>query len=275
MPIQPKDVLKRMLYVPIVLYVSLALYAWFLSDSAIFLPHPSSYRDGPEIIKLKSANGSLIAALYLPNPSAKFTLLVSHGNAEDLGDDRDWLEDLRRAGFSVFAYDYQGYGASQGKPSEQGAYQDEIAAYDYLTANLRTPPGRIIIFGRSVGSGPAVYVAARRPAAGLILQSPFVSAFRVLTRIPLLPFDKFPNYREIGRVRCPLLVIHGTRDSVIGLWHGKKLFDLANEPKQFFAVPGADHNDLDMVAGSSYPKAIQSFAASLEAGEASRKPPAS
>jgi abhydrolase domain-containing protein 17 len=274
MPIQAKDVLKRMLYLPIVLYLTLAVYALFFSDQQIFLPQPSSYKDGPEVLKLRSAHGSMISALYLPNPSAQFTLLVSHGNAEDLGDDRYWLEELRRAGFNVLAYDYQGYGTSQGKPTEAGAYADESAAYDHLTVNLRTPPARIVILGRSVGSGPAVHLAARRPVAGLILQSPFVSAFRVLTRIPVLPFDKFPNYKEIGRVRCPVLIIHGTRDSVIPIWHGQRLFELANQPKQFVAVPGADHNDLDMVAGSSYPKAIQSFAAALEGREASPRPAA-
>ncbi len=263
----------RMLYLPVVLYLSLALYLWFFSDPQIFLPQPSSYKDGPEILKLASSNGNLISALYLPDPSAKYTLLVSHGNAEDLGDDRYWLAELRRAGFSVFAFDYQGYGTSQGKPTEKGSYDDETAAYDYLTANLKVPPERIIILGRSVGSGPAVYLAMQKPAAALILQSPFVSAFRVFTRIPIFPFDKFPNYKRIGRVRCPVLIIHGTRDSVVDIWHGQKLFDLANQPKRFVAVPGADHNDLDLVAGPTYPKAIESFAASLEAGESTRALP--
>jgi len=252
-----------MLYLPIILYLALVIYAWFLSDQQIFLPQPSSYRDGPEILKLKSANGKLISALYLPNPSAAFTLLVSHGNAEDLGDDRPWLEDLRRSGFSVFAYDYQGYGTSQGKPTEKTAYDDENAAYDYLTLTLKAPPDRIIIFGRSVGSGPAVHLAVRRPAAGLILQSAFLSAFRVVTRVPILPFDKFPNYKEIGRVRCPVLIIHGTEDSVINFSHGQKLFALAQAPKQFFAVEGADHNDLNEVGGARYLETLQTFAKSL------------
>jgi fermentation-respiration switch protein FrsA (DUF1100 family) len=255
-----------MLRIIFLLYIGLAIYAWFFSEHQIFLPQPSSYKDSPEILKLRSTNDNLISALYLPNPSAKFTVLVSHGNAEDLGDDRDWLEDLRRAGFNVFAYDYQGYGTSQGKPSELGAYWDEDAAYDYLVTTLKMPPERIIILGRSVGSGPAVHVAARRPVGGLILQSPFVSAFRVLTRIPLIPFDKFPNYKEIGRVHCPVLIIHGSQDQVIAPWHGQKLFALANQPKRFFLVRGADHNDLDVVAGPSYLKNIQAFAASLEDG---------
>lgn len=263
MPVRPRAVLIRMLYLPIVVYVSLALYAWFFSDQQIFLPQPSSYKDTPEILKLKSHNGNMISALYLPNPTAKFTLLVSHGNAEDLGDDRDWLISLRQAGFNVFAYDYQGYGTSQGKATEKSAYDDENTAYDYLTTNLKTPANNVIIFGRSVGSGPAVHIAARRPAAALILQSPFLSAFRVVTKIPILPFDKFQNYKEIRRVRCPLLIIHGSQDSIINIQHGQKLFALANDPKQFFAVPGADHNDLDMVAGPSYFHAIGAFAASL------------
>jgi len=252
-----------MLYVPIILYLALAIYAWFFSDQAIFLPQSSSYRDGPEILKLTSANGKVISAVYLPQPSAKFTLLVSHGNAEDLGDIRPWLEDFRRSGFNVLAYDYQGYGTSQRKPTEKTAYDDENAAYDYLTLTLKTPPNHIIIFGRSVGSGPAVYLAAHRPAAALVLQSPFLSAFRVVTRVPIFPFDKFPNYKEIKLVHCPLLIVHGTQDEVISIGHGQKLFALANEPKQFFAVQGAGHNDLNDVGSTRYLETLQTFAGSL------------
>src|SRR5437773_6995911 len=95
-----------------------------------------------------------------------------------------------------------------------------------------------------------VHIAAIRPVAALILQSPFVSVFRVLTRIPLLPFDKFPNYKNIAHVHRPVLIIHGAADSIIGVWHGQKLYDLANEPKSHFWVEGADHNDLETVAGA-------------------------
>jgi len=257
-----KRILRTVLLLLFALYVGLALFAVFLSDSMIFLPHPSSYRDSPEVLKITTASGSKISAVYLPNSTAKFTLLVSHGNTEDLGDDRYWLEGLRRAGFSVFAYDYEGYGTSEGKPSESAAYQDEAAAYDYLAINLKTLPDRIVIFGRSVGTGPATYIAARRPAAGLILQSPFVSAFRVLTRIPLLPFDKFPNYKNIRHVHCPVLIMHSHGDTVIAAWHGQKLFNLANEPKQFFWAENADHNDMETAAG--YMEALQGFSASLQ-----------
>ena len=256
-----KRILRTVLLLVCALYIGLLLFAVFLSDSMIFLPHHSSYSDTPEIVKIATASGRKISAVYLPNPNARYTLLVSHGNAEDLGDDRNWLEDLRRAGFSVLAYDYEGYGTSEGRASERAAYQDEAAAYDYLAMDLKTVPDHIIIFGRSVGTGPATYIAARRPAAGLILQSPFVSAFRVLTRIPLLPFDKFPNYKNIRHVHCPVLIMHSHGDTVIGAWHGQKMFDLAREPKQIFWAKNADHNEMELVAG--YFEALQVFSAFL------------
>lgn len=253
------------------LYIGLFLFAYLLSDSMIFLPHPSSYQDSAEILKITAVSGKKISAVYLPNPSAKFTLLVSHGNAEDLGDDRYWLDSLRHAGFSVFAYDYEGYGTSEGKPSEKACYEDAAAAYEYLAVDLKTAPNRIIIFGRSVGTGPAAYVAAKRPSAGVILQSPFVSAFRVLTRIPLLPFDKFPNYKYIRHIHSPVLIMHSHADSVIPFWHGQRIFDLANQPKYFFWARNADHNYLDSAKG--YMEAIQSFAATLGTAEPGRLPP--
>jgi fermentation-respiration switch protein FrsA (DUF1100 family) len=253
-----------MLVAAVVVYVALAVYAFFIADRIIFQPQRSSYSDTPQILKIASTGGTKISALYLPNPSARYTLLVSHGNAEDLGRIREWLDGLRDAGFSVFAYDYQGYGTSQGKPSESAAYDDETAAYEFLAVRLATPPDRIIIFGRSVGAGPAVQLAMRRPAAALVLQSPFLSAFRVLTRIPLLPFDRFPNYKRIAHVHSPVLIMHGTRDRVIGFWHGEKLFQLAREPKQFVAVQGAGHNDFNPSVDQVYNRALADFAASLD-----------
>lgn len=261
-----------MLLVLAVVYVGLAVLVRLASEGMMFLPHPSSYKDDAGIVKITSANGNRISALYLPNPSAVFTILVSHGNAEDVGDGRYWLEELRNYGFSVLAYDYQGYGTSQGKPGEKVVYEDEAAAYGFLTVNLKVPPERIILLGRSVGSGPAIHLAARRPVGGLILQSPFLSAYRVLTHVPLFPFDRFPNSRDIGKVRCPVLIVHGARDTIVHPWQGRKLFDLANQPKQFLSVEGAGHNDLELVAGKRYLEAVQNFAASLPGGAASPAP---
>lgn len=261
-----------LLRIAVLLYAGLLAFGYFLSDRYIFLPRPSSYKDTPEFLKLTTEDGSKITALYLQNRSAKFTLLISHGNSEDLGDDRDWLEDLQKAGFNIFAYDYEGYGTSEGRPNEARTYQDESAAYSYLVTALKIPPSRIIIFGKSVGSGPAVHIAAREPAAGLIVQSGFTSAFRVVTRVSIVPFDKFPNYKDIRNVHCPVLIMHGTIDSVISFEHGKVLFELANEPKTHLWVDGANHNDLEDIAGENYFKTLQTFAASLAGGQTATAP---
>jgi fermentation-respiration switch protein FrsA (DUF1100 family) len=255
--------LRVTLYFLVGFYLVLVFVALFLSDSILFQPPRASYHDGPEVLKLTATDGKRISAIYLENPAAQYTILFTHGNAEDIGDDLPFLEQLRAHGFSVFAVEYHGYGTSEGTPSEKTLYLDEDAAYDYLTGTLHVAPANIIVLGRSVGAGPAVDLAARRPVGGLVVRSGFVSVFRVLTRIPLLPWDEFRNLAKIRRVRCPVLIIHGTSDSVIPFWHGRALFDAAPEPKKLIAVPGADHNDLESVAGEDFYRWLRDFAASL------------
>lgn len=245
-------------------YLMLFLVAAFLSDRMIFQPQRSSYADTSDIIKLTTADGTRISAVYLPNPAAAYTLLFSHGNAEDIGDNRLFFQQLRDAKFAVFAYDYHGYGTSGGTPSEKAVYSDIDAAYEYLTGTLRVPPERIISFGRSVGTGAAIDLASRKPVAGLIVQSGFTTAFRVLTHIPLVPFDKFRNVEKIQRVKVPILFMHGRADRVIPFRQGLALYERVNSPKASFWVEGADHNDFELVAGERYFTALRNFAATLE-----------
>ena len=243
----------------IFIYVVLCIYAYFFTDSILFQPQPPSYQDTSEIIKLKTADGIQISATYLPNPQATYTILYSHGNAEDLGDVIPALQNIRDIGFAVFAYDYHGYGTSQGKPSESTAYLDINAAYDYLTQQLKLPSKKIIVYGRSVGGGPAVDLASRKLVAGLILESTFITAFRSVTQIPLVPFDRFRNIDKIAHIHCPVLLIHGKSDRTIPFSHGQELFRAANEPKGFFWVDGAGHNDVMEVAGNRYGEMLREF----------------
>jgi len=169
----------------------------------------------------------------------------------------------RDAGFSVFAYDYQGYGTSEGRPSERAMYADVTAAYEYLTEQLKTPPQQIISMGRSLGCAAAIDLAARRPVAALVIESPFLSAFRVLTRVQLLPWDRFRNADKIRQIHVPVLVIHGRADRVVPFWQGQSLFTLANEPKHALWLDSAGHNDAMIIAPKKYLETLRIFANSL------------
>lgn len=255
--------IKRLIRSLLFVYVTIALYVYFFSDRMIFIPQPSSYQDSPDILYLNTPDNERIAARYLPNPDATYTLLYIHGNAEDLGDIEPILNLLYNAGFSVFAYDYRGYGLSEGRPSEANAYEDIETAYRYLTTELNISPDRIIAFGRSVGGGSAVDLAYRFPVAGLILESTFTQAFRVVIPFPVFPFDKFRNQAKLKQIQVPVLIIHGTQDEVIPFTHGEALWETANPPKYRFWVENANHNDVPWVDSQTYVKQLEEFARSL------------
>lgn len=246
------------------IYTFFALYVFFRADSMIFLPQPSSYQDTNNIIKLPVNSEESISAVHLTNPQATYTLLYIHGNAEDLGDIQPVLERLQEWEFNVFAYDYRGYGTSDGRPGERNAYEDAEAVYGYLTQQLKIPPDRIIVYGRSVGGGSAVELASHHPVAGLILESTFTSAFRVVLPIPLLPFDKFSNLQKLQQVQCPVLVMHGEADETIPVEHGRALYEAAAEPKLSLWVEGASHDDFTWVAGDRHRTILQAFQQLLE-----------
>jgi hypothetical protein len=237
------------------------------ADRVLFMPHQAHYVDGPDILKLRTADGKTISAMYLPNANARYTILFSHGNGEDMGDDRSDLLALQHLGFSVLAYDYHGYGTSEGRPTEANCYLDIEAAYDYLTGTLKVPPEGILIYGRSVGGGPGIDLAARRPCAGLILESAFTTAFRTHWLGYLVPGDRFRNIDKIGRVRCPVLVMHGRRDWIVPFAHGQQLFAAANEPKRCLWVDRAGHNDVALTADQAFDQALLDFGKLVERGD--------
>jgi fermentation-respiration switch protein FrsA (DUF1100 family) len=261
--------LRSVLLVLLLSYIAVAALAFLFADRLLFLPPASSYLPNRlPVVQVSTDDGARIAVLHLPNPSASLTLLYSHGNAEDLGHLVDLLEAIRdSAGVSVLAYDYRGYGLSTGgAPTAAATKRDIDAVFRHATREIGVPSTRLILHGRSVGTGPTLELAVRERVAGVIVESGFVSAFRVMTHVPLLPFDRFPNLRHMHDVRVPVLVIHGTADEVIPFSHGQRLFRAAPGPKWRLWVEGAGHNDLVDEAGSDYWRALRDFVRAVETG---------
>lgn len=250
---------KRLVKSLLFIYAFFCLYVFFTADAKIFLPQPSTYQDTKDIIKLTTPDKIQLSAVYRLNPAANYTILYTHGNAEDLGDIEPVLQKLQSLDFNVFAYDYRGYGTSQGTPSERNAYRDIDTVYNYLTQKLHVPSQRIIAYGRSVGSGSVVDLASRKPLAGLVLESAFTTAFRVIVPFPILPFDKFPNFNKIKKVNCPVMVMHGKADDTIPFSHGQQLFGAVKSAKLSLWVDEAGHNNFMWVAGKQYGETLRDF----------------
>ncbi len=256
--------LRRVLRSLLEVYVCVVVGAWLFSDRLAFQPPPATYALGNGVFRIATSHGQKIAILALTNATASQVVLFAHGNAEDIGDVREFMEQYRSLGFDVYAFDYRGYGISDGKPGTRNACEDIAALYNYLVEQKGIPPQRIILHGRSLGAAVALHLATRRPVGGVIVESAFLTAFRVMTRIPISPIDKMRNIREVRKLKAPVLFIHGEADRTIPIWHGKKLYDLAPEPKFAYWVKGAGHNDVLYANEAEYWKQIRNFAAFVE-----------
>ena len=248
----------------ILAYGLLLLFARFFAESHIF-PYIKKMRfELAGSFKLRMPNGRQLALLHLKSavPQPKI-LLYHHGNNQDLEDLLPTLADLQANGYSVLAYDYPGYGTSTGEPSEQSVLAAAETVFKYLVEQLEYRPQQIILYGFSLGSGPACYLAQRYPVAGLIIEGGFTSTFRVVTRFKIVPWDVFDNRSILPQVRCPCLLIHGKKDEIVQFWHARRNYQQIQAPKQHLWVANAHHNDLVEVAGPQYWKSLKSFIAGL------------
>lgn len=248
------------------IYLLLCIVAVFFADRLIFLPPASSYsKDLPFLQFLRLANGKKIAFVHLKARPSLPTLLYSHGNAEDIGHSMQLFEQWNALGLGVVAYDYPGYGLSPGRPSEKSAQNALKHLWDHLLQS-GTPSSSIVIVGRSIGSGPSVWLAEKKQAAGLILISPLKSVYQVAFPLPfpLFPRDRFPSIRRMPRIDTPLLVIHGENDEVIPAHHGKALYQAsAASDKNLIIIPETRHNDLFYLAEEEIIRDTAAFALRL------------
>lgn len=257
--------------VPIVLLAAVAaLVVWSANRSAF---HPSRYpegnwdalaRLGAIELTFPSLDGTRLSAWWLAPGSPSAATLFLHGNAGNAAHRVSTMIEIAAAGSAVLMLDYRGYGKSEGRPTEAGLYQDARAAFDILRAKAAAPA---VLHGESLGTAAAVKLAGEVDCAGLILEAPFPSARAVAQRVlpglgPLLVWG-FNTEANIGKVRCPVLIIHGGRDEVIDIELGRRVYEAAPDPKDFWLVPGAGHNDLAATAGPAYRDRLRTFYQSL------------
>jgi fermentation-respiration switch protein FrsA (DUF1100 family) len=229
-----------------------------------------------EELALRTEDGVRLHGWFLPVEGSRLSLLVCHGNAGNVSHRLDRALLLQsRLKLDVLLFDYRGYGASEGSPDEEGTYRDARAAYRWLVAR-GIGPERVVLFGESLGSAVALQVAVEVEARALVLESPFASipemARAVYPFLPVWPFvrTRYDNVAKVGRLRMPLLVLHGDRDEVVPFTQGRRVFDAAPEPKTFFAIPGASHNDTYLVGGEAYWQALRAFLEGLSDQEEQR-----
>lgn len=244
-------------------YVVIAVIAHFVSLGMIFPRPPLKYALDANHVQLTAPDGVKLAARHWLNPTAKYTMLYLHGNYEDLGSVAEYIPAFLQQGYAVFAVDYRGYGHSEGASSEKNIYADARVAYDYMRMQLGVPPERIVLFGYSLGGAPAVELALHQPAAGLVLQGAFVSAYRVMTHYPLVMGDKLVNLAKVPRLKLPVLYLHGTEDRTVPIWHGEALYAATQARKMKLFVEGGHHSGLADFTGPRYWETLKAFTDSL------------
>jgi uncharacterized protein len=243
------------LLIPVVLVALLLGLIYLFQEKLIFFPQPLKrdyvfrFRQPFEEVFLDSAaGGTVLHALHFKTESPKGVVLYFHGNAGNL---RDWghvSEDFLPYGYDVFIIDYRMYGKSTGKLSEDALHLDARMAFNYV--KQRFPEGKVLVYGRSLGTGLAVKLAAENNVDMLILETPYFHFADVgQTHYPWLPAGlllryKFRNDEWIKKVKCPVYIFHGTADQVVPYSSGKKLADIAGSNTTLITIPGGNHNNL-------------------------------
>jgi fermentation-respiration switch protein FrsA (DUF1100 family) len=224
-------------------------------------------------------DGVRLNGWFIPHPNARATFVWFHGNAGNIGHRVDNIKLLHdRVPVNIFIFDYRGYGRSEGTPDESGTYLDGEAALSLMREKLGEAGAEtLVLFGRSLGAAVAAEMASRFRAQALILESPFVS-IAAMTRLyfPLLPIGPFLQTRydveeTIRKVKIPVLVLHGEHDSIVPLEQGKLVFAAAPEPKQFYLIAGADHNNTYVLGGDDYYNQLRKFIEETRSEKAARR----
>ncbi len=205
--------------------------------------------DGLRELTLEAKDGTKLIAWYKRAEPGKPTLLYFHGKKGNLAVRRDRIKQITRSGYGLFMLSYRSYGGSEGRPTEPRNIADAVAAYDYLRM-LGLKEYEIVAYGESLGTGVATQLAARRQTAAVVLEAPFTSIVAVgKLMYPLFPVgafinDKYPSIDYIKQINAPLMIVHGTRDKLIPIELGERLFQAAVTPKEMIRMANVGHTGL-------------------------------
>ena len=233
----------------------------------------SVYGIAPKDIYLTAGDGNKIHGWFLRNPKSTYTVLLSHGLAGNLTNGTDLMALFIKSGASVFAYDYEGYGRSEGSPSVDVCCNDARAAYNYLVTDQKIDPLKIVLFGESFGTGVTANLSRSAESAGIILQCPFLSlrhrAIELFAVEAIYPQSFYPeNALDNGAVlaskHAPLLIIGGVDDPILPIKHADQLAAMALEPKSYIRIERAGHSgDPRLVNSPKYLAGLKTFFASI------------
>src|SRR6266550_5997445 len=263
-------------------YALLVLLAWLFQDRLAFpaprasVPDPKRVGvENAERVELVSGDGTKLVGWYLapktlevpqPPPTSRTFpgLLWFYGNGETIAAIWPIVREFQPPGTAVLVVDYPGYGGSAGRANEAGLYAAADAAYAALVARPGIDPDRIYVYGRSLGSAAATWVAARHPVAGLILESPFTSAGAMARQLyALLPRFivrlSLDNLGRMRQIRCPVLVLHGDADRLVPTAMGRDVAAAAAGPVELVLIHGAGHNDTYDRGGRAYRDKLWAF----------------
>lgn len=227
-------------------------------------PADAGFAQAQEVV-LDSAAGARVIVWHVPPKSGRSVFLYFHGNGASLRYRVGRFKALTADGSGLVALSYRGYGGSSGAPSEEGLIADGEAAYAFATSLYAAE--RLVLWGESLGGGIAVALAAYHRVGAIVLEAPFTSAadiaFSAYPFIPvrLLMKDQFRSDERIGKIAAPLLVLHGQRDRVVPFAYGRRLFELAPEPKRLVAFAHGEHENLDAHGAQA---AVQDFLRNLK-----------
>lgn len=234
------------------LYFILNVLVYFLAEWFMYYPPPRgssdsmfSEKEGIKDCWIECDNLYIHARLY-GDTSLPRMMIFAHGNAEDLESLHPFLSEYAKAGFLILAFDYSGYGKSEGKPSEKQLIKNALAVMKYVYNNQYLKKKEIIFHGRSLGTGVVLATAAVHPPAKIILESPFLSVLSVPFHYPVFLLDRFPSFRIIRAIpdSIPILIMHGEMDNIIPSFHSRRLYSLREKNTTMIIFPQTGHNDI-------------------------------